>query len=74
MKVRLIGTHLTGAPIQSIFSQVAGSFYRVDGVVDFHPLPDKRYIVKGELGKNSSFVWIADAETGQPVTEKVGPQ
>jgi Maltose operon periplasmic protein precursor (MalM) len=74
MKVKLIGTHLTGAPIQSIFSQISGSFYRVEGVVDFDPVPNKRYIVKGELGKNSSFVWIADADTGQPVTEKVGPQ
>jgi hypothetical protein len=73
-KVKLIGTHITGAPIQSIFSSIAGSFYQVEGVVDFDPLPNKRYIVKGELGKNSSFIWIADADTGQPVTEKVGPQ
>ena len=71
MKVTLRASHTTGAPIQALFSQAAGTFFSVDGVVDFSPLPDGKYIVKGELKKEGSSVWIEDASTSQPVTEKV---
>ena len=71
MKVKLLASHTTGAPIQALFSQVAGTFFSVEGTVDFNPQPNGSYVVKGELKKEGSAVWIEDANTNQPVTEKV---
>ncbi len=71
MKVKLKGSHTTAAPIQAIFSQAAGSFFSVEGVTDFTPASGGRYVVKGELSKDQSSVWIEDAATNRPVTEKV---
>lgn len=71
MKVKLLASHTTGAPIQTLFSQVAGTFFSVEGTVDFNPQPNGSYVVKGELKNEGSAVWIEDANTNQPVTEKV---
>lgn len=71
MKVALRATHTTAAPIHAIASQMAGTFFSVDGVVDFSPQPNGKYVVKGELKKDASSVWIEDANTQQPVTEKI---
>ncbi|MEO7886765.1 MAG: hypothetical protein ABI893_07295 [Polaromonas sp.] len=71
MKVALRASHTTAAPIHAIASQMAGTFFSVEGVVDFTPQPNGKYVVKGELKKESSSVWIEDAETQLPVTEKV---
>lgn len=71
MKVRLRASHITGAPIHALFSQATGNFFSVEGVVDFSPLPGGKYIVKGELKKDGSSVWIEDESTRQAVTEKV---
>jgi hypothetical protein len=71
MKVKLLGTHTTGAPIQAMLSQALGTFFSVEGIVDFNPQPSGQYIVKGELKKEGSSVWIEDSSTNQPVTEKV---
>jgi hypothetical protein len=71
MKATLKGSHTTGAPIHAIASQLAGTFYSVEGTVDFSPKPNGKYIVKGELKKGGSMVWIEDAETGEPATEKI---
>lgn len=71
MKATLKGSHTTAAPIHAIASKMAGTFYSVEGNVDFSPKPNGKYIVKGELNKVGSVVWIEDAETGQPATEKI---
>lgn len=71
MRVKLRASHTTGAPIHALFSQAIGSFYSVEGVVDFSPQPQGKYIVKGELKKEGSSVWIEDLATHQPVTQKV---
>jgi len=71
MKVRLRGSHSTGAPIRAMSSQAAGTFFSVEGVVDFAPKANGKYVVKGELKKDGSSIWIEDAETNQVVTEKV---
>lgn len=68
MKVTLRASHATGAPIHEIASRMAGTFFEVEGVVEFSPVPDHRYVVKGELKKERSAVWIEDTESGQPVT------
>lgn len=71
MKVRLQGSHMTGAPIHAIAAQMAGTFFSVEGVVDFTPAPGGKYVVKGVLQKEGSSVWIEDRATGLPVTEKI---
>jgi hypothetical protein len=71
MKVKLLATHSTGAPIHAMFSQAIGTFFTVEGIVEFNPQPNGKYIVKGELKKEGSSVWIEDASTNQAVTEKV---
>lgn len=74
MKVKLRGSHATGAPIHEIASRAVGTFLEVEGVVDFAPQADKRYRVTGTLAKTGSAVWIEDENTRQPVTEKVMSQ
>lgn len=71
MKVLLRGSHATGAPIHAMASQLAGTFFSVEGQVDFTPKPGGRYAVKGDLTKEKSTVWIEDEETGLPATVKV---
>jgi hypothetical protein len=71
MKVRLKGSHTTGAPIHAIVSQAAGTFFSVEGTADFTPQSGGNYVVKGELKKDGSSVWIEDTATGQPVTQKI---
>lgn len=67
----LVGTHETGAPIHALFSMARGTFFSVEGVIQFTPAGGGDYVVKGELGKASSAVWIEDAVTGRRVTEKI---
>lgn len=71
MRVKLRASHTTGAPIHALFSQAIGSFYSVEGVVDFSPQAHGKYVVKGELKKEGSSVWIEDTATQQPVTQKI---
>ncbi len=71
MKLTLRGTHTTAAPIHAIFSQAAGTYFSVEGVVDFTPAPDGNYVVKGELKKDGSSVWLEDRATGASVTAKI---
>ncbi|HTE14881.1 MAG TPA: hypothetical protein VK642_07365 [Burkholderiales bacterium] len=71
MKVKLLASHTTAAPIHALFSQAAGNFFSVEGVVDFVPEPGGEYVVKGDLKKDGSSVWIEDIRTKQPVTQKI---
>lgn len=71
MKVKLTATHQTAAPIHEIAGRMAGTFFRVEGTVDFAPTAGRRYEVTGELAKERSCAWISDAESGQPATDKV---
>lgn len=68
MKVLLRGSHATGAPIHAMASQMAGTFFSVEGTVDFAPQPGRMYQVKGVLTKEKSSVWIEDTSTGKPAT------
>ena len=68
MIIALKGSHATGAPIAAIASQMAGTVFSVEGVVDFTPKPDGKYVLKGQLKTEKSTVWIEDSETGLPVS------
>lgn len=70
-RVKIVGTHITAAPIIALVSMAAGSYLSVEGVVEFDPAPGGSYIVKGKLGKEESSVWIEDANTNERVTRIV---
>lgn len=71
MRVTIKASHTTAAPIHAIASQMAGTFFSVEGVVDFDPKPNTKYVVRGELKKEGSAVWIEDVMSGQVVTQKI---
>ncbi|MBM3395955.1 MAG: hypothetical protein FJY37_15260 [Betaproteobacteria bacterium] len=71
MRIRLVGTHYASMPIQEMWNQIRGKFFRVKGEVDFEPKEGKEYVVVGELGKSGSSVWIQEMETKEIVTTKV---
>jgi hypothetical protein len=71
MKLTLKGSHTAAAPIEMLAKQMAGTFFSVEGVANFTPKADGRYVVKGELKKGASSVWIEDADTGEVVTTKI---
>lgn len=74
MKVKIRGSHATGAPIHEMASRALGTFFEVEGVVEFTPQADKRYKVVGTLSKSKSAVWIEDEATEQAVTPKISSQ
>ncbi|MCO5118150.1 MAG: hypothetical protein M9951_00750 [Burkholderiaceae bacterium] len=71
MKLTLTGSHYTAAPIQTIFNQLKGAHHSVEGTIDFTPEPDRRYVVRGELGPEGSSVWLVDERTLEVVSEKI---
>jgi hypothetical protein len=66
-RAKIVGTHQTGAPIHEITSRLAGTFFSVEGEIDFSPAPGGIYTVKGQLSKEISAVWIEDDATHLPV-------
>ncbi|MCV2358248.1 hypothetical protein LNV08_04600 [Paucibacter sp. TC2R-5] len=67
-KIQIRASHATGAPVAAIASQMAGTFFSVEGIIEFTPQAGGVYVVKGELKKEKSSVWIEDAQTGKPAT------
>lgn len=65
-KLTLRASHTTAAPIHAMASQLAGTFFSVEGTIDFTPQPGAVYVVKGELSKEKSSVWLEDASSGKP--------
>ncbi len=70
-RVKLVGTHVTAAPILALLYAATGSYLSVEGEVEFDPAPGGSYIVKGKLGKEESSVWIEDTTSNEPVTRIV---
>lgn len=71
MKVKLVATHTTAAPIHEFASRVAGTFFSVEGEMEFTPFADGIYVVRGDLKKEGSSVWIEDTQTHERVAEVV---
>jgi hypothetical protein len=63
----IVGRRHYAAPIL----ELAKTIYQVTGDVDFVPIPDRAYVIKGILGEKYSAVWIEDSETGETVGRKV---
>lgn len=70
LKVVVVATHTTGAPIHALASMAAGTFWSIQAELDFVPEADKVYVVKGNLEKDASTVWIEEVASGRPVTRK----
>jgi hypothetical protein len=71
IKLKLVGTHVTAAPIHEIASRAIGEFFTVEGEVSFLPVAGKKYEVVGNLKKTETSVWIRDAESRERVSEIV---
>jgi len=71
VKLQIIGTHFSAAPIGEIARRAAGTFQSVSGVVELDAREGVNYRVVGELSKVKSCVWIEVASTGEPATSKV---
>jgi hypothetical protein len=64
---KIIGRTEYSAPIQALTHPV----YEVSGKVEFTPEVDKVYVIKGDLGKDYSAVWIEEESTHTVVGNKV---
>lgn len=64
---KIVGRTYYAAPIQAMTNPV----YEVEGLVRFIPEAGKTYVVKGDLGKNYSGVWIEDEQTHQVLDHKI---
>jgi hypothetical protein len=73
LRVKLVATHATGAPIHAIASKLAGSFRSVEKEIEFMPEADRVYVVKGNLQTDNPTVWLEDAATGKPVPDSGKP-
>jgi hypothetical protein len=71
LKLRIVATHVTGAPIHAFVSALTGNYRSVEGELVFTPEEDRAYIVAGTLVNDGPAVWIADWKTGERVSDKV---
>lgn len=71
LRIKLVASHVTGAPIHEISSRAAGTFYRIEGEIEFSPMAGGSYRVAGKLEKKGSSVWIIDTKTKERVSEIV---
>jgi hypothetical protein len=71
MRLRLVGTHMTAAPIHEVAARLMGTFQSVDGEVDFEPVETGVYRVTGSLSPEQSCVWVEEGWSRAAVTEKV---
>jgi len=70
-RVTLRASHVTAAPIHELALRAGGAFFEVEGTVDFTPKADVTYVVRGELKREGSSVWIEERETKIKASEVV---
>lgn len=68
VRLKLVGTHITGAPIQELGLRASGQFLTVEREVSFTPEPNAEYLVIGRLQPQGSDVWLVDTRTSRRVT------
>lgn len=71
LKLKIVGTHFSSAPIAEIARRAAGTFQSIEGEVDLLALDGERYKVTGELSKAGSCVWVAEAVSSKEVSSRV---
>ena len=67
MRVKIVATHIVGAPIHEFASRAAGTFFDTEAALEFTPKAGQLYAVRGELKKGASRVWLEDDETKEVV-------
>lgn len=67
IKIEILGRTHYGAPILELASTV----YMIEGVVEFTPEPDAKYVVKGELGEKYSAIWVENSASNETVGQKI---
>jgi hypothetical protein len=71
MRVKLVASHITAAPIHEFALRASGEFHSVEGTVDWTPQAGKSYVVRGSLQPTGSSVWIEENATKLKVTDVV---
>jgi hypothetical protein len=74
LALKIVGTHMTAAPIQEIGLRLSGELLKVEGEVSFAPESGRDYVVYGRLVHGHSFVCIADAKDGHCLSTMVTQQ
>jgi hypothetical protein len=65
--ITIVGRTRHAMPVTGLLEPV----YQVKGNLTINPEQTKIYVVKGELGKDYSAVWVEEEESGTPVGERV---
>lgn len=71
VRLKLVGTQVTGAPIHALALMATGKLESVEREVEFTPAAGRDYRVAGRLRGGESDVWIEDAETRERVPLQV---
>ena len=71
MRLKLVGTHVVAAPIHELASRAVGTFFEVEGEINFTPEAGATYLIKGDLQKQASSVWIEEVGKDGPVVPKI---
>jgi hypothetical protein len=71
MRLKLVGTHVVAAPIHEFASRAIGTFFEVEGEINFTPEAGATYLIKGDLQKKGSSVWIEEVGKDGPVAPKI---
>jgi hypothetical protein len=65
--IRLVATHMTGAPIHEIASRLSGQFLSIEKQFRFAPKASVEYAVRCTLTPEKQDVWIVDLATNDRV-------
>lgn len=68
VRLKIVGRHVTGAPIQAIGLGLSGDLLYVEKDVSFTPEAGGEYRVAGKLAPRASDVWIEEARSGRRLT------
>lgn len=71
VRLKLVGTQITGAPIHALALMATGKLESVEREVEFTPVAGRDYRVAGLLRGSESDVWIEDADTRERVPLQV---
>lgn len=61
--VKVLGRHLTQAPINEFIRMAKGSFQEIEGTLTFTPKAGMVYRVAGTLSAQASEIWIEESES-----------
>lgn len=63
IKIKIVASHIAGAPIHEFASRAAGTFFDVEQTLELMPKAGQLYSAPGELKKGAPRVRLEDGET-----------